>query len=96
MCLGVPMTIVESGEFSALCQRGDEQRRVSLLLIGPQQVGTRILVHIDSAIRPLDDEEAAQLDLALDGLAAALRGENFDSAFADLIEREPQLPEHLR
>ncbi len=96
MCLGVPMTIVESGEFSALCQRGDEQRRVSLLLIGPQQVGTRILVHIDSAIRPLDDEEAAQLDQALNGLAAALRGENFDSAFADLIEREPQLPEHLR
>ncbi len=96
MCLGVPMTIVESGEFSALCQRGDEQRRVSLLLIGPQQVGTRILVHIDSAIRPLDDEEAAQLDQALNGLAAALRGENFDSAFADLIEREPQLPEYLR
>jgi hydrogenase expression/formation protein HypC len=89
------MTIVESGEFSALCQRGDEQRHPPLL-VGPQQVGTRILVHIDSAIRPLDDEEAAQLDQALDGLAAALRGENFDSAFADLIEREPQLPEHLR
>jgi hydrogenase expression/formation protein HypC len=96
MCLGVPMTIVEGDEFSALCQRGDEQRRVSTLLIGPQPAGTKVLVHIDSAIRPLDDDEAAQLDRALEGLAAALRGETFDTAFADLIERGPQLPEHLR
>lgn len=96
MCLGVPMTIVESDDFSALCQRGDEQRRVSLLLIGPREAGTKVLVHIDTAIRSLDEEEAAQLDRALDGLAAALRGENFDAAFADLTERGPQLPEHLR
>ncbi|MCI4678852.1 HypC/HybG/HupF family hydrogenase formation chaperone [Rhodoblastus acidophilus] len=96
MCLGIPMTIVEGGEISALCERGGERRRVSLLLIGPQAVGTKVLVHIDSAIRTLDEEEAAQLDRALDGLAAALRGENFEDAFADLIERGPQLPEHLR
>ncbi len=92
MCLGIPMTIVESDDFSALCQRGGERRRVSLLLVGPQEVGAKVLVHIDSAIRVLDEEEAAQLDRALDGLAAALRGENFEQAFADLIERGPQLP----
>ncbi|HUO54455.1 MAG TPA: HypC/HybG/HupF family hydrogenase formation chaperone [Rhodoblastus sp.] len=96
MCLGIPMTIVEGDDISALCVRGDEQRRVSLLLIGAQPVGTKVLVHIDSAIRTLDDEEAAQIDRALDGLAAALRGEEFESAFADLIERGPQLPDHLR
>jgi hydrogenase expression/formation protein HypC len=90
------MTIVEADEFSALCARGQERRRVSLLLVGPQEAGTRVLVHIDSAIRVLGDEEAAQLDRALDGLAAALRGENFEEAFADLIERGPQLPGHLR
>jgi hydrogenase expression/formation protein HypC len=90
------MTIIESDPFSALCQRGDERRRVSLLLIGPQEVGTQVLVHIDSAIRTLDMDEAAQLDRALDGLAAALRGDRFDAAFSDLIGREPQLPEHLR
>ncbi|WP_298353816.1 HypC/HybG/HupF family hydrogenase formation chaperone [Rhodoblastus sp.] len=96
MCLGVPMTILEADEFSALCARGDERRRVSLLLVGPQEAGTRVLVHIDSAIRVLEEEEAAQLDRALDGLAAALRGENFEDAFADLIERGPQLPGQLR
>ncbi len=96
MCLGVPMTIVEADEFSALCARGEERRRVSLLLVGPQEAGTKVLVHIDSAIRILGEEEAAQLDRALDGLAAALRGENFEEAFADLIERGPQLPRNLR
>lgn len=96
MCLGVPMTILEADEFSALCARGEERRRVSLLLVGPQQAGTRLLVHIDSAIRVLEEEEAAQLDRALDGLAAALRGENFEDAFADLIERGPRLPGQLR
>ncbi|MGO8740654.1 HypC/HybG/HupF family hydrogenase formation chaperone [Rhodoblastus sp.] len=96
MCLGVPMTVVEGDEFSALCARGDEKRRVSLLLVGPQAVGTKVLVHIDSAIRVLEEEEAAQLDRALDGLAAALRGENFEEAFADLIESGPRLPAHLR
>jgi hydrogenase expression/formation protein HypC len=86
------MTIVESDEFSALCARGEERRRVSLLLVGPQEVGTKVLVHIDSAIRTLEEEEAAQLDRALDGLAAALRGERFEEAFADLIEGKTHLP----
>ncbi len=90
------MTIVEGGEFSALCARGDERRRVSLLLVGPQEAGAKVLVHIDSAIRVLDETEAAQLDKALDGLAAALRGENFEEAFSDLIERGPQLPGNRR
>jgi hydrogenase expression/formation protein HypC len=87
---------VEGDEISALCARGDETRRVSLLLLGAQEPGTQVLVHIDTAIRVLDTEEARLIDDALRGLEAALRGENFDSHFADLIDREPQLPEHLR
>ncbi len=96
MCLGVPMVVVESDDFSALCARGDEKRRVSLMLVGPQPPGTRLLVHIDSALRTLDEDEARLIDEALRGLEAALRGEDFDSHFADLIGREPQLPDHLR
>lgn len=96
MCLGVPMTVIESDEHTALCERGDDRRRVSMLLIGAQPVGSKLLVHIDSAVRLLDDEEASLIDQALHGLEAALRGENFEDAFADLINREPQLPEHLR
>jgi hydrogenase expression/formation protein HypC len=90
------MRIIESDDISALCQRGDEQRRVSLLLLGPLPVGTQVLIHIDTAVRVLDADEAALIDQALDGLAASMRGEDFRSAFADLIDREPQLPDHLR
>jgi len=96
MCLGVPMTVIEGDDVTALCARGDERRRVSVLLLGKQEVGAKVLVHIDSAVRVLDDEEAALIDKALVGLEAAMRGEDFESAFADLIDREPQLPEHLR
>jgi hydrogenase expression/formation protein HypC len=96
MCVGVPMRIIEGDELSALCQRGAETRRVSTLLIGAQQPGTQVLIHIDTAIRVLDVDEARLIEDALQGLEAAMRGEDFESLFADLIDREPQLPEHLR
>jgi hydrogenase expression/formation protein HypC len=96
MCVGVPMRIVEGDGMSALCVREDDSRRVSMLLIGAQEPGTQVLVHIDTAIRVLDAQEAQLIDDALRGLDAALRGESFETLFADLIDREPQLPEHLR
>lgn len=96
MCLGLPMTIVETDGVSALCERRGERRRVSVLLLGEVPVGTSVLVFIDSAVRVLDPEESRHIDDALDGLAAALEGNSFEHLFADLIDREPQLPEFLR
>ena len=96
MCLGIPMTLLDDGDLSALCGRGAETRQVSLMLIGPQPAGTRVLVHIDSAVRVLDDDEAEAIDRALEGLAAAMNGEAFEHLFQDLIDREPTLPAHLR
>lgn len=96
MCLGLPMTIVETDGLSALCVYGAEQRRVSVMLLSNPPVGAKVLVYIDTAVRLLDDEEARLIDDAIQGLEAALNGENCDRFFADLIDREPQLPEHLR
>lgn len=96
MCLGLPMTIVETDGLSALCVYGMEQRRVSVMLLSNPPVGARVLVYIDTAVRLLDDEEARLIGDAIEGLEAALNGENCDRFFADLIDREPQLPEHLR
>jgi hydrogenase expression/formation protein HypC len=90
------MRIVECNDVSALCQRGEESRRVSTMLIGEQQVGTQVLVHIDTAIRVLDEDEARLIDDALHGLEAAMRGQDFESHFAELIDRVPELPAHLR
>ena len=55
MCLGLPMTVVDGDDFSALCEWHGETRRVSTLLVGRQAPGARLLVHLDSAIRVLDD-----------------------------------------
>ncbi len=96
MCLGVPMTVLDDDPFTARCRRGEEIRTVSMLLVGAQAPGTEVLVHIDRAVRVLDPEEAVLIARALDGLGAALAGDAFEDCFADLIGREPQLPEHLR
>jgi len=96
MCVGIPMRIVHGDDIGALCERRGDTRRISLLLIGAQPPGTYVLTHLDSAIRVLDEAEARLIDDALDGLARAVEGETFEHLFADLVNREPELPEHLR
>ncbi|WP_065754136.1 HypC/HybG/HupF family hydrogenase formation chaperone [Bradyrhizobium paxllaeri] len=96
MCLGLPMTIIETDGTSALCEYGDEQRRVSVMLLAEPPLGAKVLVHIDTAVRLLDDDEARLIADALEGRDAALNGHDCDRFFADLIGQEPQLPEYLR
>ena len=96
MCIGIPMIVIEGDEHAAMCERRGEVRRVSMLLIGAVPVGTQVLVHVDSAVRVLEAGEARQIDDALDGVAAALAGQPFEHLFADLIDREPELPDFLR
>lgn len=96
MCIGFPMTVLKSEDGVALCERRGVTQNVSMLLIGAQAPGAKVLVYLGSAVRLLDDVEAAQIDDALDALQEALEGKNVDHRFADLIDREPQLPEFLR
>ncbi len=72
MCLGVPMRIIESDGFTALCERRGERRRVNVMLIEEAPVGAWALVHVSNAVRLLDEEEASLIDEALDELARAL------------------------
>jgi hydrogenase expression/formation protein HypC len=72
MCLGVPMRIVESDGFMALCERRGERRRVNVMLLEEAPAGALVLVHVANAVRLLDEDEARLIDEALDELAAAL------------------------
>ncbi len=96
MCVGFPMTVVEDLGSEALCERRGARERVSMLLVGPQPAGTKILAHLGAAVRVLGELEAQQIDDAFEAVEAALRGENVDRFFADLVDRTPQLPEFLR
>lgn len=96
MCLGIPMRVMELGEGTAVCEGRGEMRRVSTLLLEDHAPGDWVLVHLENAMRVLDEVEAQQITDALSALDAALSGQDFDHLFADLIDREPQLPEALR
>jgi hydrogenase expression/formation protein HypC len=96
MCIGLPMIVVAAGPYAATCERRGERREVSLLLTGPVPPGSHVLVHLANAVRVLEAEEARLIDDALDGAEAAAAGQPFEHLFADLIDREPELPEHLR
>jgi hydrogenase expression/formation protein HypC len=97
MCVGIPMQVVECDGLMALCTGRYGTRLLNLGLIGEQVPGTWLLAFLDSARECLDPDAAARINAALDGLEAVMNGESdIGSHFADLIDREPQLPEHLR
>jgi hydrogenase expression/formation protein HypC len=99
MCIGVPMQVVEAaGDGAAWCVGRDGRVLIDLALVGPQSPGTWLLTFVGGAREVMSPEAAARTEAALDALAAVLAGDTstIDDAFADLIAREPQLPEHLR
>lgn len=100
MCLGVPLQVVAvDGAGHALCRDGGNNgtRPVdTLLLDAPPEPGDWLLVHVRIALRVLDPVEAAQIRDALTAVTAAAAGEDFEHLIADLVDREPELPPHLR
>ncbi len=97
MCIGTPMRIVSLGEGSALAEGRGQRERLNTLMVGPLAPGCWVLAFQGSALREISADEAAQTNAALDALAAVLAGDGVgDEHFRDLIDREPQLPAHLR
>ena len=99
MCLGIPMQVMEAaGDGAAWCVGREGRSHIDMALVGPQPPGTWLLTFVGAAREVLDPEAAARTDAALDALEAVLQGDasSIDHAFADLVSREPQLPEHLR
>ena len=98
MCIGIPMQVVESGSGYAVCQSRDgRQQQVDTMLVGDQAKGTWLLIFLDAAREVVDEITAHQISDALEALGVTMQGQDsVDHLFADLIEREPQLPEFLR
>jgi hydrogenase expression/formation protein HypC len=101
MCLGIPMQVVSADGASAVCYGRNGLERVDTLRTGPLAAGQWVLTSLGAAREIIDAERAAQVESALDALTAVLAGEAdvsglIDHHFADLVNREPQLPEFLR
>ena len=97
MCLGIPMEVVSADGNVAICRGRFGVVRVDATLVAPVAPGEWLLTWLGSARSKLDVEEAGRIDQALDALEAVERGEvDLAKYFPDLVDREPQLPEHLR
>lgn len=99
MCLGVPLQVRSLlSQGAALCGATDASARAvdTALLDSQPEVGDWLLVHVSIAIRALDAGEAQQIGDALLAVSAAAAGQPFEHLLGDLIDREPQLPAHLR
>jgi hydrogenase expression/formation protein HypC len=97
MCIGMPLRVVESHGNFAWCEADGHREWLDMVLVGAQPVGTWVLGFLGTARQVLGDEEAAQARAARQALAAVLRGDAaVDTYFADLVDRKPELPAHLR
>lgn len=97
MCLGIPAQVISGNDFHALCDTRHGVRQIDLLLVGPQAAGTWLLCFLDAAREVIDADYAQRVNAALDGLEAVMAGtSDVSQHFADLIDRVPELPAHLR
>lgn len=99
MCVGIPMQVVSGDAVRALCRGSDgAEAWIDLLLVGAQPPGTWLLCFLGAAREVIDAARAAQIGAALGALDDLINGRSVDvdAAFADLIERGPQLPDFLR
>jgi hydrogenase assembly chaperone HypC/HupF len=97
MCIGTPMQVVAVEDSWAWCEADGQRERLDMMLVGPQPVGTWVLAFQGAAREVMSELDAAQARGARQALAAVLAGrDDVDAFFADLVGREPELPEHLR
>lgn len=97
MCIGVPHEIIETGFSQARARSRNGEAVIDMVLVGDQPVGTHVLVFLGAAREVLDPLRARQIADAVEAMQRVMAGDaDIDHLFADLIGREPQLPEHLR
>ena len=98
MCLGIPMQVIEVHETYALCEGRNGRQVINTMLVEKVEAGQWLMTFLDAGREVIDAERAALVNAALDGLQAVSEGGegDLDVFFADLVNREPALPEFLR
>ena len=98
MCVGIPMEVLEVRGNVATCRGRQGVATVDASLVAPLAPGEWVMTFLGAARSKVLAEEAVLIDRALDALDSIARGEAPDVAafFPDLVDREPELPEHLR
>ncbi|QID16856.1 HypC/HybG/HupF family hydrogenase formation chaperone [Nitrogeniibacter mangrovi] len=98
MCIGEPMQVIDREPAGARCRdRFGDVHLIDLMLVGEPPAGAWLLVFLNVAREVIDAARAAAMADALAAVDAVMRGDvpDVEAAFADLIDREPQLPDFL-
>ena len=95
MCIALPMKVLESGPMMVVCERNGRRLEVDCSMIDQPAVGAWLLVFQNRALREIEEAEAA-LGATARVMAGDVDEETIRSGFGDLIDRGPELPEHLR
>lgn len=102
MCIGTPLQVVDCEGVYAICEARGQRERLDMQIVGKQPPGTWVLAFHGTARRVITENEARRIRDALAALQVALSSDGevapaaLDHLFADIVEREPQLPAHLR
>ncbi|MEL0586956.1 MAG: HypC/HybG/HupF family hydrogenase formation chaperone [Candidatus Thiodiazotropha sp. (ex. Lucinoma kazani)] len=75
MCIGIPVQVIQSGEFVSLCHSRNGEEQINMMLTGEQPEGTWLLAFLGSAREVISEEDARNIDKALDGLSAIMSQE---------------------
>jgi hydrogenase assembly chaperone HypC/HupF len=88
MCMGIPMQVIEVDGAFAWCEGRGRRERLNTLCLGEITPGDWVYAVLGQAREKLTSQRASEINLALDGLEAALQGEtNLDAYFPDLTDR---------
>ena len=97
MCIGIPMQVLRCDGLSAICDDRGTERHIDLSLVGSQPPGTWVMTFLGAAREVIDGNEACRVLDAITAIETVMQGEHadIDALFADLVDREPELPPHL-
>ena len=85
MCLGIPMQVLEIDGAFVWCEGHGRRERLNAILLDELLPGDWVYAVLGQAREKLTEQRVTEINLALDGLAAALQGEtNLDAYFPDL------------
>lgn len=89
MCLGIPMQVVEVDGAFAWCEGRGRRERLNTLLLEEVSPGDWVYAVLGQAREIMTAQRAAEINLALDGLAAAAQGEtNLDAYFPGILNSQ--------
>ncbi|WP_238365337.1 HypC/HybG/HupF family hydrogenase formation chaperone [Mesobacterium pallidum] len=95
MCVGIPMQILSIDGIAGRATGQEGAALIDMSLCPEAGPGDWVLTHLGHAREVITEREARLIEDALDGLRAVMGGGDIGGAFADLTNREPQLPPHL-